>query len=108
VIFSAASAGSTLAWDSSAYDEWHYTAQSVNLSISADGASAPVNGQRALFYIKDNGTPVTLSWTTVGAKCFKAIHPLPTTTLAGKKLFVGTKYIASTDTWDVIAVSSEV
>ena len=60
-----------------------------------------------MFYIKDNSTPRTLTWTVAGSKCFKAIAPLPTTTLAGKKLFVGAKYIASTDTWDVIAVSSE-
>jgi hypothetical protein len=100
-------ASSSLAWDSSAYDEYHITAQDANLTIAADAAASPVNGKKVLFYIKDNSTPRTLTWTVAGSKCFKAIAPLPTTTLAGKKLFVGAKYISSTDTWDVIAVSSE-
>jgi hypothetical protein len=106
-ISSSATAGATLAWDSSAYDEYHITAQDVNLTISADAAASPTNGERIMFYIKDNATPRTLTWTVAGSKCFKAIAPLPTTTLSGKKLFVGAKYIASTDTWDVIAVASE-
>jgi hypothetical protein len=104
---STANIASPLAWNSSNYDAYAATAQAANLTISAD-AGTPVNLQKAIFRIKDDGTPRVLSWTTGSSKAFRAVGvTLPVITVANKTMYVGAIYNAADDRWDAVAVAQE-
>jgi hypothetical protein len=64
----------------------------------------PVNGQKLIIRLKDAGVGKGLTWTG-----FTAIGvTLPTTTVAGKKHYIGCIYNANaTATWDVVAVVAQ-
>jgi hypothetical protein len=67
-------------------------------------AGTPVNGQRLLIRIKDNGTARTLAWNAI----YRAVGvPLPTTTVIGKTIYVGIIYNSADSKWDVIATAQE-
>lgn len=62
-----------------------------------------IDGQKLVLRIKDNGTARPLSW-TISAGAYRAINlTLPTTTIAGKVLYVATVYNAQDNFWDVVA-----
>lgn len=104
---SAASFTSPLGWNSENYQIYAATAQAEALTISAD-AGAPVNGQKVIFRIKDNGTARALTWTTGSSKAFRAVGvTLPTTTVANKTTYVGCIYNTADSRWDAIAVTTE-
>jgi hypothetical protein len=104
---SAASIASPLAWNSDNFDQYAATAQTTALTINAD-AGTPTDGQRAMFRFEDNGTGRALTWTTGASKSFRAVGvTLPTTTVAGKVLYVGCIYNAADDRWDALAVGQE-
>lgn len=81
------------------YDQYIYTALAANLTIAAP-TGTPVDGNKLLFAIKDNGTSRTLTWnvafTPIGVT-------LPTATIAGKWLYVGAVYNSAAAKWHVIA-----
>jgi hypothetical protein len=99
---SAASA-SSLTPDVAVADQYAYTALAANLTINAP-TGTPVDGQKLLFRILDNGTTRTLTWnatfTVIGAV-------LPTSTTANKMIYVGCIYNAANTRWDVIAVTTQ-
>jgi hypothetical protein len=98
---------SPLSWNSDNFDQYNATAQSTDLTFNADSGS-PVNGQKIMFRIKDNGTARALTWTTGSAKAFRAIGiTLPTTTTINKTLYVGAIYNSDDSRWDVIATALE-
>lgn len=104
-IYSATTQASPWAWNSNTYDQLCLTALSNSLTISAD-AGSPTNGQKVVFRIKDNGTAQTLSFTQAGSKSFRAVgFTLPSTTVAGKVMYIGCIYNAADSYWDVIAIS---
>lgn len=106
-VSSAASITSPLAWNSDNFDQYAATAQTTALTISAD-AGTPTDGQRIMFRFKDNGTGRALTWTTGVSKGFRAVGAtLPTTTVAGKVVYVGCIYNAADDRWDALAVGQE-
>lgn len=106
-VSSTTSITSPLAWNSDNFDQYIATAQAGSLTISAD-AGAPVNGQKVVFRFKDNGSAQTLSFTTGSSKSFRAVGiTLPTTTTAGKTLYVGAIYNSDDSRWDVIATALE-
>ena len=89
--------------DVSAYDQYCVTAQAATLTINAP-IGTPVDGNKLIFRILDNGTPQTLSWNGT----FTAIGvTLPTTTTASKMTYVGCIYNAANTRWDVIAVTTQ-
>lgn len=76
------------------------TALAANLTINAPSGS-PVNGQKLLIRIKDNGTARTLTWNAI----FRAGDiPLPTTTVISKTLYVGFIYNAEDTKWDCVVL----
>lgn len=85
------------------YDIYMYTALAANLTINAPGGS-PVNGNKLLFAIKDNGTTRTLTWNADFAAAGVAI---PTATTAGKWHHVGFIYNATAAKWFCIAATVE-
>ena len=98
------SSASAVTPDISAYDEYAWTAQAATLTINAP-TGTPVDGNKLIFRILDNGTPQTLSWnatfTVIGVT-------LPTTTTASKTTYVGCIYNVNNSRWDVIAVTTQV
>lgn len=106
-VSSTSSISSPLAWNSDNFDQYAATAQAGALTINADSGT-PTDGQRAIFRLKDNGTPRALTWTTGSTNSFQAIGvTLPTTTVANKTTYVGVIYNASASRWDAVAVTTE-
>ena len=100
-------AGSSLTPNSDNVDEYVVTAQNAALTIAAD-TGTPVDGQKMLFRIKDDGTARTLAFTTGSTKSFRAIGiTLPNTTVAGKTTYIACKYNSADSRWDVLAANTE-
>jgi hypothetical protein len=105
-VTSAASASSLIPSIATA-DVYAYTALAANLAINAP-TGTPVDGDKLVFRILDNGTSRTLTWdatyTIIGVT-------LPTATTASKTTYVGCIYNAygasGTGRWDVIAVTTQ-
>ena len=101
-VTSAASA-SSLTPNISASDVYAYTALAAGLTINAP-TGTPVNGDKLMFRLLDNGTAQTLTWNAT----YTAIGvTLPTTTTASKTTYVGCIYNANNTRWDVIAVTTQ-
>ena len=98
------SSSSAVTPDISAYDQYNWTAQAATLTINAP-TGTPVDGNKLIFRILDNGTSRTLTWdatyTVIGVT-------LPTATTASKTTYVGCIYNANNTRWDVIAVATQV
>jgi hypothetical protein len=101
-VTSAASA-SSLTPSIATADVYAYTALAANLTINAP-TGTPVDGDKLIFRILDNGTARTLTWnatyTVIGVT-------LPTTTTVSKTTYVGCIYNANNTRWDVIAVATQ-
>jgi hypothetical protein len=101
-VSSAASAASITPTIAS-FDQYVLTAQAVGLTINAP-TGTPVDGNKLIFRILDNGTSQTLSWnatyTVIGVT-------LPTATTVNKMLYVGCIYNADKTRWDVVAVNTQ-
>ena len=79
------------------------TAQAVALAI-ANPTGTAVPGLGMAIRIKDNGTARAVSFGTQ----YRALGvTLPTTTVAGKTLYLGLIYNADDTKWDVVAVAQE-
>jgi hypothetical protein len=73
----------------------------------AQPSGTPVNGQKLLIRIKDNGTARAITWTT-SAGAFRAIGiTLPTTTVLGKVTYVGCVYNSADSFWDAVATVTQ-
>jgi hypothetical protein len=94
----------TLTPDISVDDQFNITAQAVGLTVAAP-TGTPVDGNKIIIRILDNGTAQTISWnatyTVIGVT-------LPTTTVINKTTYVGCIYNANNTRWDVIAVTTQV
>jgi hypothetical protein len=93
----------TLTPDISANDQYNLTAQAVGLTVAAP-TGTPVDGNKLIIRILDNGTSQTISWnatyTVIGTV-------LPTATTISKMLYVGCIYNAANTRWDVVAVTTQ-
>lgn len=89
--------------DISSFDQYVFTAQAAALAINAP-IGTPVDGNKLIFRILDNGTSQTLSWngtyTAIGVT-------LPTSTTVSKTTYVGCIYNTNNTRWDVIAVTTQ-
>lgn len=85
------------------YDEYAFTALAAGLTINAP-TGTPVDGDKLIFRILDNGSSQTLSWngtyTAIGVT-------LPTATTSNKTTYVGCIYNANNTRWDVVAVTTQ-
>jgi hypothetical protein len=101
-VTSAASA-SSLTPSIATADVYAYTALAANLTINAP-TGTPVDGDKLIFRLLDNGTTRTLTWdatyTVIGVT-------LPTSTTANKTSYIGCIYNANNTRWDVIAVTTQ-
>jgi len=98
---------STLTPSIATADVYAYTALAADLTINAP-TGTPVDGDKLIFRILDNGTARSLTWdatyTVIGVT-------LPTITTVNKTVYVGCIYNAygssGTGRWDVIAVATQ-
>lgn len=90
--------------DVSTCDEFDVTAQAGALKFNNPGGT-PVNGQKLIVRIKDDGTARALTYDTQ----FRAMgNALPSTTVLGKTLYMGLIYNSADTKWDLIAVAQEI
>ena len=84
-------------------DLYILSALAVGATFAAPGGT-PSNGFKLMIRIKDNGGAQTLAWNAI----YRAIGvTLPTTTVAGKTLYVGCVYNSADTKWDVVSVAQE-
>lgn len=111
-VSSTASITSPLAINSDNFDQYAATAQAGNFTISAD-AGTPVDGQKLIFRIDDNGTPRTITFTGGVSKGFQPVGVTLTasgsdwtyTTTASKVVYFGCVYNTAVSRWEIIALS---
>lgn len=93
----------TLTPNIQADDQFNLTAQAVGLTVAAP-IGTPVDGNKLIIRILDNGTSQTISWnatyTVIGTT-------LPTATVINKMTYVGCIYNAANTRWDVVAVTTQ-
>ena len=93
----------TLTPDISSFDQYNLTAQAAGLTVAAP-TGTPVDGNKLIIRILDNGTARSISWngtyTEIGIT-------LPITTVINKMTYVGCIYNATNTRWDVVAVTTE-
>lgn len=86
--------------------QYNVTALAVPATIAAP-TGTPVDGQKLMLRIKDNGTARALTWTTTSG-AYRAIgSTLPTTTTANKLMYIGCVYNAADAFWDVVGVTTQ-
>jgi hypothetical protein len=93
---------STPTADADSHDQYNLTAQTVGMTFGSP-TGTPTDGQKIMYRV------YTASAQTVAFNAiFRAMGvTLPTTTVAGKTLYIGTIYNAADTKWDVIAVGQQ-
>lgn len=101
------SSAATITPTSDTTNQYNVTALATGATL-ASPSGTPVDGQKLTLRIKDNGTAQTLTWTTGSAGAYRVVGAtLPSTTVAGKTLYVGCIYNSTDARWDVVATSQE-
>lgn len=86
-------------------DEFTITAlKEAITSFTTNLSGTPVNGQKLIIRIKDDGTARAITW---GDSFVSIGADLPTTTTAGKYMYVGLIYNSTEAVWDCVAVVEE-
>lgn len=95
---------STITPTSDTCNQYNVTALAVPATFAAPSGT-PVDGQKLLLRIKDNGTARALTWNAA----YRVVGTvLPTTTVATKTTYVGCVYNSADAVWDVVAVTTQV
>lgn len=96
----------TLTLDTDQFDQISVTAQDQPFTIAAPtGTNSNKDGHRILYRLKDDGTSRAITWDPI----FRPItDALPTGTEPSKTTYVGFIYNASSATFDLLAVATEV
>jgi hypothetical protein len=100
---STTAATATLTPNIASFDQYDLTAQDQALTVAAP-TGTPVNGNKLVFRILDNGTARAITWnatyTVIGTT-------LPTSTVPNKTVYVGCIYNSTNARWDVVAVATQ-
>lgn len=87
-------------------DQYTVTALATTATLAAP-SGVPVDGQKLVIRIKDNGTARPLTWTT-SSGAYRAVGvTLPTTTVLSKVTYVGCIYNSQDTFWDVVALAQQ-
>lgn len=82
-------------------DVYILTALAVNATFGAP-TGTPVQGQKLIYRVKDNGTARTFTWNAI----FRGIaRALPTGSVANETLYLGFIYNSTDVKWDLVAVA---
>lgn len=87
--------------DSSEMEIVSALASALTIAVPTGVASSFYEGKELTFRIKDNGNAYGLTWNAIFVDYTGA---LPTTTVAGKTVYIGCKYNVVDTKWDVVAV----
>ncbi len=82
-------------------DQFQFTALAETTLFQAP-TGTPLNGQRLMIRVRDNGTARILNWS---AAYKNADGDLPLTTVVGKTIYIGFAYNSSTFLWEMIYTS---
>lgn len=100
-------AGGTITPTSDTADQYNITALGAAATFAIPSGT-PTDGQKLSIRIKDNNTNRGLTWTT-SAGGYRIIGTtLPSTTSAGRTIYVGCVYNSADLFWDVVAVATQV
>lgn len=100
---SSAASATSVTPDVATKDFYAYTALAAGLTINAP-TGTPVDGNRLLFRLKDDGTARSLTWNAA----FRSITgTLPTTTVAGKVSYVLVAYNTADSKWDCLSAGTQ-
>jgi hypothetical protein len=95
--------GSTVTIDANAVDQYAIAALATGVTIAAPTGTL-TDGQKLTIRIRDNTIAQTITWNAI----FRPIGTtLPTTTVAGKLVYVGCIYNVLDAKWDVVSVAQE-
>jgi hypothetical protein len=84
-------------------DQYNITALAADATFAAP-TGTPLDGQRLIIRVKDNGTARALGWNAI----YRAVGvTLPTGTVINKTLYVGTIFNSGDTKWDVLATCQE-
>lgn len=84
-------------------DELVITALATGMTLEAP-TGTPNDGQNLIIRIKDNGSAQTIAYDAI----YRVIGvTLPTTTVSGKTIYLGMKFNAADDVWDVLSVGRQ-
>lgn len=84
-------------------NEYFLTALATNATFAAPSGT-PANGNTLLIRIEDDGTSRTLAWNAI----YEVVGvTLPTSTTAGKKMYIGCIYNSTDSKWDVVSYIEE-
>jgi len=90
--------------DVSTTDQYNLTALAAAAAFAVP-AGTPLDGQKLIIRIKDNGTARALTYNAI----YRAVGvTLPTTTVISKTTYLGLIYNVVIPSWDVVAVATEV
>lgn len=88
--------------DPATYGQYSFTAQATSIVIGSPGVSS--DGKVLIFRFRDNGTARALNWNAI----YRGIGvTIPTATVTNKVVYVGVKYNAADNKWDVLAVNRQ-
>ena len=97
---------STITPNSATTDQFEVTALATGLTVNAPSGT-PVDGQKLIIRILDNGTSQTITWTTSSTGYRVVGSVLPTTTVPNKVSYVGCIWNSQASYWDAVAVANE-
>lgn len=84
-------------------DIYQITAQAAAVTTISNPSGTPVNGQKLIIRVKDNGTARALSWSGSQWRASSDLA-LPTTTILSKTLYLGFIYNSADTKWDLLAL----
>jgi hypothetical protein len=88
------------------YDQYAFTALASALTINAP-TGTPVNGDKLIIRLKDNGISRNLTWTVTSGGYRVIGTSLPAATTANKTIYVGCIYNSDDVFWDVVGVNTQ-
>lgn len=93
--------------NSSLYDTYIVNALGASSAINTPSGT-PVDGQRLVIRIKDDGTIRGLNFSGATGAYRVIGQGLPTATTANKIIYIGCEYNATDTFWDVVAVTTQI
>lgn len=87
-------------------DQYEVTALATSTAINAPSGT-PLDGQKLIIRILDNGSPQNITWTTTSGGYRVVGSVLPTTTVSNKVSYIGCIWNSQASYWDVVAVANE-
>lgn len=85
-----------------------YKAEGLTGAVTfAQPSGTPVDGQKLMIRLEDNGSAQTLTWTATSGAFREVGVTLPTSTTAAKITYVGCVYNSTDSFWDAVAVTTQ-